>query len=142
MRRFLPLLLIIFVALFVGGARAEDKPDWGYTWIDAHYVPDNAPDELKSFHEVFIPMLEARGSAESAYLREHADNMYRLSKQVRGSWNSDDGDLRKHFNRAAHDLVSHCAKLREQAFGGSSPVVYQTMKDVEHDYLRLANLCE
>jgi hypothetical protein len=142
MRRFLPLLLIAVVVLFSAGVSAADKPDWGYTWIDAHYVPDNAPVELKDFHTAFVPMLEARGSAESAYLRENADELYRLAKDVPGSWSSDDHDLRKHYNRAAHDLVKNCARLREIAFGGPSGEVYATMKRVEDNFLRLANLCQ
>ena len=142
MRRILSLFLVACVATFAGSSLAEDKPDWGYIWIDAHYVPDNAPDELKSFHDAFIPMLEARKSAESAYLREYADALYRLSKHVPGSWATDDRDLRKHYNRAAHDLVVNWSRLREIAFGGASSEVYQTMKRVEDNYLRLANLCE
>jgi hypothetical protein len=39
-------------------------------------------------------------------------------------------------------LVKDCDDLREISFGGSVTAVYERMKAVEEDYIRLINLCD
>ena len=126
----------------------NDQPDWGYAYQNPHYVPDCAPKALHHFHDVFIPMYEARHSKESAYLREYACELYYAAKDVPGSLTDysscscHSGDQRKHFNRAAHDLVKSCKRLKEVAWGGANAEVYDQMRQIERDYLRVANLSE
>ncbi len=125
-----------------------DQPDWGYYYQNPHYVPDCAPKALHQFHDVFIPMYEARHTRESAYLREYACELYYAAKDIPGSW--DDccdrsccsSDQRKHFNRAAKDLVRSCKRLKEVVWGGANAEVYDQMRQIERDYLRVANLSE
>jgi prephenate dehydrogenase len=92
-----------------------------------------------------IPMMEARASHESAYLREYAECMYRAAKRVQDSDEECCGKMHKaskHYRRAAKELVRDCDDLREIVFGGSSRSVYDQMKEVEEDFVRLSNLCE
>jgi hypothetical protein len=48
----------------------------------------------------------------------------------------------KLFKRAAKDLTKSCDRLRDICFGGSNEAVYDQMKQVEEDFVRLANLCD
>jgi hypothetical protein len=117
-------------------------PDWGYSFNDPHYISDNAPPALADFYDRLIPMLEARKSAESAYLREHAEELYLASKEVAGSLECGTDHQRKHFNRAARSLRGNCAELMELAHGAQSRVLYKEMREIEADFVRLSNLSE
>lgn len=117
-------------------------PDWGYSYNDPHYLSSCAPCELKCFWEIMIPMLEARKSAESAYLRENSDRLLYCAKKVPGSLEWGTYHQRKHYNRAAKELVRGCENLRELSWGASSSSLYSEMKQVEASFVRLNNLCE
>jgi hypothetical protein len=140
---------LIFCLLCAGlsiSAFADDDPyidpDWGYSFNDPHYLSDNAPLPLKDFYDLFIPMLEARKSSESAYLREHAEDLYLASRDVAGSLENGTDHQRKHFNHAARSLRANCAELMELVHGGQSRVLYKEMREIEADFVRLSNLCE
>jgi hypothetical protein len=137
---------LAFAGGHCGGSYSHcDRPDWAYSYTDPHYMPDCAPKALKCFYDKMIPMMEARRSHESAYLRENAECMYRAARRV---LDADDEcccamhKSQKHYRRAAKDLVRDCDELREIVFGGSSSAVYEQMKQVEEDFVRLSNLCE
>jgi hypothetical protein len=141
--------LFIFAGLFLTAVslswasdNQEDRPDWGYTWIDAHYLPDNASDELKEFWNAFVPMMEARTHAESAYIREYAADLYKLAKQVPGTLDTDNGYNKKYYNRSAHQIVKHAARLKDVVYGSPSSVLYEEMKAIEDNYIRLCNFCD
>lgn len=119
-----------------------DRPDWGYTWIDAHYLPDKASTELKDFWNAFVPMMEARTHAESAYIREHAEELYHLAKQVPGTLDSESGYNKKYYNRAARAMAKHADRLRDVVYGSPSSVLYEEMKAIEDNYIRLCNFCD
>ncbi|MBK6909736.1 MAG: hypothetical protein IPK53_06630 [bacterium] len=118
------------------------NPDWGYSYRNAHYLPDNPPAELEAFWHKLIPMLEARHTAESAYLREYSKELLTYARDVKGSL--DEGTrYQKHFyNEAAADLVRACKELHVLSYGAPSPSLYAEMHKVEEAYVRLANLCE
>ncbi len=143
LRHFIALTAFLLLA---SGAFASDedydRPNWGYTFIDAHYTPWNCPEELATFHDQLVPMMEARGHVESAYIREYADALYRASKDVGGSLSHDNADIRKHYNRAARELVRHCARLREIVYGAPSAHLYSEMEAIENTYIRLAALAD
>jgi hypothetical protein len=145
---FLILISVFAASAFAGpcsgkcGAKCTPRPDWGYSFQDPHYVPDCAPPALKDFHEVFIPMLEARKSHESAYLRQYAEKLYRYARDVQKTKPCCSDINKKPYKRAAKDLVKDCDRLRDISFGGSDDSVYEHMKQVEEDFVRLANLCE
>lgn len=120
------------------------KPDWGYTYQDPHYLPDCAPRSLVVFHERLIPMLEARKSGESAYLRENSERLYFCAKELPKAEPCcmEMKAKIKLYKRAAKDLVKSCDRLRDISFGGTNDAVYEQMKLVEEGYVRVANLCE
>lgn len=127
---------------------ASDKPDWGYAYQNPHYIPDSAPPALQRFHEVFIPLYEARHSKESAYIRENASDLYSVARDILGSLvrvgtaESHSNKQLKHFNQAAKDLVRSCKQLKKIVHGGANAEVYDQMRQIERDYLRVANLSE
>ncbi|RPH95416.1 hypothetical protein EHM69_04360 [candidate division KSB1 bacterium] len=124
------------------GSTCGAKPDWAYSYSDPHYMPDCAPKPLHEFHELLIPMMEARKSHESAYIREHAGHLYKHSKDVKKSdeWVKD--DQKKRYKSAAKDLIKSCDRLRDICFGGTNEAIYNQMKQVEEDFVRLTNLCQ
>jgi hypothetical protein len=147
MRNLQTCLIVILwtAAVFADGGTQcrSDQPDWGYAYQNPHYVPDNAPPAVRSFHDAFIPMYEARHSRESAYIRENACQLYDAARAVPGSLTSyASADQRQHFNRAAKDLVRSCQRLKEIVHGGANAEVYDQMHQIERDYLRVANLSE
>lgn len=144
MTRIFTFVAILFMAvpLTWAGDNQEDRPDWGYTWIDAHYLPDNASPELKEFWNALIPMIEARTHAESAYIREHAADLHKLAKQVPGTLDSDNGYNKKYYNRSAKAITKHSARLKDVVYGSPSSVIYEEMKAIEDNYIRLCNFCD
>ena len=152
MRTFLAVLALTLMASLAvagdhcgGGGRCGHRgPDWAYTYEDCYFTPDCSPRQLECFHDKLISMVEARKSHESSYIRENAECLYRCAKRV---MKADDCcrtmcHNTKHFKRAAKDLVRDCDDLREISFGGSTAAVYERMKVVEEDYIRLINLCD
>lgn len=148
-------VLILGVALTGVAAFACDKcgrdnhsddpyadPDWGYSYNNAHYLPDNPPAELEAFWHKMIPMLEARHTAESAYLREYSKELLCYARDVKGSLEGGTRYQRHFYNEAAADLVRACKELHVQSYGGRSAALYSEMHKVEDAYIRLANLCE
>ncbi len=128
---------------------AYDNPDWGYSYQNPHYLPDGASRALRCFHNAFIPMYEARHSRESAYLRENANELYCAAKRITDGKYEDcsmrccsDPAQKKHYKRAVKDLVKSCARLKEVAWGGANAEVYDQMRQIENDYIRVANLSE
>lgn len=128
---------------------AYESPDWGYSYQNPHYLPDNASRALRCFHNVFIPMYEAKHSRESAYLRENAGELFCAAKRLTDAKCDncsmkccDDPVQKKHYKRAVKDLVKSCARLKEVAWGGANAEVYDQMRQVERDYIRVANLSE
>ncbi|MCX6601768.1 MAG: hypothetical protein NT025_09445 [bacterium] len=145
---FLSLLLLAATAVLAGGkcqgrcGGCTPRADWAYSSQDAHYIPECAPASLKRFHEAMIPMMEARKSHESAYIRERAERLYREVRDVKNA-KACCGDMNmKQFKRAAKDLTKSCDRLRDISFGGTNDAVYDQMKQVEEDFIRLANLCD
>ncbi len=124
------------------GSDPYANPDWGYSFTDPHYLPSCAPCELAAFWNKMIPMLEARGSAESAYLREHSKELLVYAREVKGSLEGGTKYQRKFYNEAAADLVRACKELHVLSYGAPSPSLYSEMRKVEDAYVRLANLCE
>jgi hypothetical protein len=127
-----------------GGRCGHRGPESAYTYEDCYFTPDCSPRQLECFHDKLISMVEARKSHESSYIREHACMLYECAKRVA---KADDCCRvmcanKKHFKRAAKDLVKDCDDLREISFGGSTAAVYERMKAVEEDYIRLINLCD
>lgn len=118
------------------------SPDWGYSFTDPHYLPCCAPVELEAFWHKFIPMLEARGSAESAYLRENSKELLAYARDVKGSLDYGTRYQKKFYNEAAADLVRACKELYVLSYGAPSPALYSEMHKVQDAYVRLANLCE
>lgn len=156
MRTIIVFLLVIAVFAFAGdncgnncgaskgccGSKAGCGPDWGYAYNDAHYIPDCSPQPMRVFHEKLIPMIEARKSNESAYIREYADQLYRASKQVPGSLKACDRSIRKAYNQAAKNLVRNCKQLRHLAYGGATWELYNQVREIEADMIQLANLAD
>jgi hypothetical protein len=124
------------------GGKCMPKPEMAYAYQDPHYIPDCAPFSLKRFHETMIPMMEARGSHECSYIRENAHRLYRCACEVKKAKACCEHRDKKQFKRAVKDLTASCDRLRDISFGGSDGAVYDQMKAVEEDYLRLANLCD
>ena len=150
-------LLTIVLAFSVSFALAGDNcggcskschtkcggPDWAVTYNSAFYMPDCAPEALEDFQEALIPVIEARRSMEEAYIRENAGCLYRASKEVAKMHEECCSKMdRKHYKRAAKDLVRDCKQLKELAYGGSSSALYEHVKNIEQDFIRLSNLCE
>jgi hypothetical protein len=127
-----------------GGGRCGHRgPDWAYTYEDSYFTPDCSPRQLECFHDKLISMVEARKSHESSYIREHAERLYQCAKRVaKADCCPASCGNKKHYKRAAKDLVRDCDDLREISFGGSTAAVYERMKVVEEDYIRLINLCD
>ncbi|MBU0690672.1 hypothetical protein KKH18_02555 [bacterium] len=140
------LLICLLCAGLTFAAFASDDPyadpDWGYSFNDPHYIPDSAPEALQVFYNEMVPMLEARKSAESAYLREYAEALFQASREVPGSLEDGTYHQRKHYNRAARSLRQNCKELRELAHGGSTQALYKEMREIEADFVRLANLSD
>lgn len=137
---------IIALVLCGAAAFANDDPyadpDWGYSYNDPHYLPDNPPAELEAFWHKFIPMLEAEWSGESAYLREHSKELLTYARDVKGSLENGTKYQRHFYNVAAADLVRACKELHLLSYGAPSAALYSEMNKVEDAYIRLANLCE
>jgi hypothetical protein len=89
-----------------------------------------------------IPMMEARKSHESAYIREGAERLYRQSRDLKKVKACCEDMGMKQFKRAAKDLTKSCDRLRDICFGGTNEAVYSQMKQVEEDFVRLSNLCD
>jgi hypothetical protein len=145
MRILIISLLTLGLSLASFAGDSDDPyadPDWGYSFNDPHYISANAPQELLSFYDQMVPMIEARKSAESAYLRQYAADLYEVSRYVAGSLEDGTKHQRKHYNRAARSLRQNCAELRELSHGASSASLYGEMKEIEADFVRLANLSE
>jgi hypothetical protein len=119
-----------------------DPPDWGYTYQTAEFAPDHAPCAVKTFHDKLIPLMEARWSHESSYIYDNACELYCAAKKVPGSLKTCCDKQKEHFNNAAHDLVHDCARLKEIAHGASSRMMYDQIKLIEDDYIRVCNLTE
>ncbi|MBU1937640.1 hypothetical protein KKG05_09605 [bacterium] len=120
-----------------------DNPDWGYAYQTADFYPDKAPCELKKFHTVLLPVREARKSHEVAYIRETANCLYMASKEVRKSYPCcADQMLKKHYKRAAKELIRDSKRLKEMVHGGSDDVVLAQVERIEEDFIRLANLSD
>ena len=142
------LLLAAGVAMAGGNCagrcsgKCTPKPESAYAYQDAHYIPDCAPASLRCFHEVMVPMMEARGSHECSYIRQYAEKLYRCAHEVKKTKACCEDMDKKQFKKAAKDLNKSCDRLRDISFGGSDAAVYDQMKAVEEDYIRLANLCD
>jgi hypothetical protein len=145
------LLVVLLVSLSLSVAFACDKcghdkcccrPDWGYSYNNAEFMPDCAPRALSCFQNALIPMIEARKSGESAYIREHACELYQMAERVKDHPPECDGCEVKHYKRAAKDLVKDCDRLKEIVFGGTSHSLYEQMEVVENDFIRLSNLID
>ncbi|MCB1058632.1 MAG: hypothetical protein KDB65_00240 [Calditrichaeota bacterium] len=137
---------LLALLLFGTAAMAADDPyadpDWGYSFMDPHYLPTSAPAELEAFWNKFIPMLEANWSAESAYLRENSKELLSYARDVKGSLDDGTPYQKKFYNEAAADLVRACKELRTLSYGAPSAALYSEMHKVSDAYIRLANLCE
>jgi len=150
MRKFLfPVLILLAATVAMAGGKCRGRcggctprADWAYSSEDPHYIPGCAPASLKRFHEAMIPMMEARKSHESAYIREGAERLYREARDVKKAKVCCDGMNMKQFKGAAKDLTKSCDRLRDISFGGTNDAVYDQMKQVEEDFIRLANLCD
>ena len=118
------------------------NPDWGYSYTNAHYLPDNPPAELEAFWHKMIPMIEARHTAESAYLREYSKELLDYARDVPGSLEGGSSYQRHFYNKAAKDLVRSCKELYVLSYGAPSASLYSEMREVQDAYVRLANLCE
>ena len=140
------LLICLLCAGFAIAAFAADDPyadpDWGYAFNDPHYISDGAPDVLVAFYNEMVPMMEARKSSESAYLREYADALFQAAREVPGSLEDGTYHQRKHYNHAARSLRRNCKDLRELAHGGSTQALYWEMKQIEADFVKLSNLSD
>ncbi len=139
------LVCLLCAGLSIAAFASDDPyadPDWGYSYNDPHYIPDSAPEALHVFYDEMVPMLEARKSSESAYLREYADALFQASRKVSGSLEDGTYHQRKHFNRAAKSLRRNCKDLRELAHGGTTQALYWEMKQIEADFVRLSNLSD
>ena len=120
-----------------------DNPGWGYAYQSADFYPDRATCELKKFHAVLLPVREARKSHEVAYIRETANRLYMVSKQVRKSYPCHaDRMQKKHYKRAAKELIRDSKRLKEMVHGGSDDVVLAQVERIEEDFVRLANLSD
>ena len=160
MKKWLPLIIIValvaLVAVAYSGGKCGghhgckshckskcDHPDWGYAYQSADFYPDKAPCELRKFHEVLIPVREARKSREVSYIRETANRLYKYSKQVRKSYPCcADQMLKKHYKRAAKELIRDSKRLKEMVHGGSDDAVLAQVERIEEDFIRLANLSD
>jgi hypothetical protein len=144
---FLVIIFSISTALACSKCEQSDRqkcdpPDWAYTYQNAEFAPDNAPCTVKAFHDKLIPLMEARWSHESSYIYEHACELYKAAKKIPGSLKCECSDRKEHFNRAAKDLVNDCARLKEISHGASSSMMYEQIKDIEDDFVRICNLSE
>ena len=145
---FLSLLLLAATAVLAGGkcqgrcGGCTPRANWAYSSQDAHYIPECAPVPLKRFYEAMVPMMEARKSHESAYIRERAERLYRQARDVKEVKRCRADMDTKQFKRGAKDLTKSCDRLRQICFGGSNDAVYEQMMQVEEDFVRLANLCD
>jgi hypothetical protein len=144
---FLAVLIIFSAACACSngdnGCKSKcDPPDWGYTYQSAEFAPSEAPCTVKAFHEKLIPLMEARWSHESAYIYENACELYCAAKKVPGSLKCACDTQKKHFNNAARDLVSDCARLKEIAYGAPASVIYKQVQTIEDDFVRICNLSE
>ena len=120
-----------------------DNPGWGYAYQSADFYPDKATCELRKFHAVLLPVREARRSHEVAYIRETANCLYTASKQVRKSYPCcADRMQKKHYKRAAKELIRDSKRLKEMVHGGSDDVVLAQVERIEEDFIRLANLSD
>jgi hypothetical protein len=161
MKKWLPfiviLALIALVAIAYSGepcggkdgcsksccSKKCDNPDWGYAYQSADFYPDKATCELRKFHEVLLPVREARKSYEVAFIRETADCLYMASKQVRKSYPCcADQMVKKHYKRAAKELIRDSKRLKEMVHGGSDDAVLTQVERIEEDFIRLANLSD
>lgn len=150
MRKFVfPALILLAATVALAGGKCQGRcrscaprADWAYSSQDAHYIPECAPVPLKRFHEAMVPMMEARKSHESAYIREGANRLCRQARNVKKVKPCCDDMNMKQFKSAAKDLTKSCDRLRDICFGGSNDAVYEQMRQVEEDFLRLANLCD
>ncbi len=152
--RYLSLAIVLFgsAVAWAGDCRHEKKgccegdpyanPDWGYSYTNPHYLPDNPPAELEAFWHKMIPMSEARHSGESAYLREYSKELLDYARDVKGSLDNGSRYQRHFYNKAAADLVRSCKELHIMSYGAPSSTLYSEMHKVEEAYVRLANLCE
>jgi hypothetical protein len=146
----LPVLLLglLCAAAVAGGkyhgrcGRCVPRADWAYPSNDPHYIAACAPSSLKQFYETMIPMMEARKSHESSYIREGAERLYRQAREVKKAKACCQEMNMKQFKRAAKDLTKSCDRLRDICYGGSNEAVYDQMKQVEEDFVRVSNLCE
>ncbi len=138
--------LLLCVTLLTCAAWANEdpyaSPDWGYSFNNAHYLPHAAPPALEAFWHKLIPMVEARHTAESAYLREYSAELLDYARDVKGSLDGGSKYQRHFYNKAASDLVRSCKELHKLSYGGPSHALYAEMRSVEEAYIRLANLCE
>ena len=120
-----------------------DHPDWGYPYQSADFYSDKAPCELKKFHSVLIPVREARKSNEVAYIRDTANHLYNAAKQVKKSEPCcADRMMKKHYSRAAKELLRDSKRLKEMVHGGSDDAVLAQVELIEEDFIRLANLSD
>jgi hypothetical protein len=124
------------------GRSCRHGPEWAYAYENAYFVPDCAPPQLAEFHELLVPIMEARRSHESSFIRENARCLYRHAKAVLKAKPCCCKFDRRHFKEAAHDLVEDCDRLQELVYGGSNSAIYGMTKQIEEDFVRLANLCE
>lgn len=137
----LALVLLCATVAFAADDPYAD-PDWGYSYTNPHYLPDNPPAELEAFWHKMIPMMEARHSGESAYLREYSKELLNLARDVKGSLEGGSSYQRHFYNKAASDLIRACKELHVLSYGAPSHSLYSEMHVVEEAYVRLANLCE
>jgi hypothetical protein len=120
-----------------------DNPGWGYAYQSADFYPDKAPSELRKFHAVLLPVREARKSNEVAYIRETANCLYMASKQVRKSYPCHADQMqKKHYKRAAKELIRDSKRLKEMVHGGSNDAVLAQVERIEEHFIRLANLSD
>ncbi len=161
MKKWLPFIIIAALIALVAiaysgepcGAKAGcdrsscsskcDNPGWGYAYQSADFYPDKATCELRKFHAVLLPVREARKSYEVAYIRETANCLYYASKEVRKSYPCHaDRMQKKHYKRAAKELIRDSKRLKEMVHGGSDDAVLAQVQRIEEHFIRLANLSD
>ncbi|MFZ5434335.1 MAG: hypothetical protein ACOZB3_11270 [Calditrichota bacterium] len=146
-------LALAFTVAFAGGncgskcgkscsTPCDKGPDWAYTYNSAFYMPDCAPKELHDFQDKLIPLIEARRTMEEAYVRENVACLYKMAKAVQKADPCCEQMRSKHYRRAAKELVRDCKRLKELAYGGPTSALYSNIKEVEEDFIQLANLCD
>ncbi|MDD5087181.1 MAG: hypothetical protein PHI18_00080, partial [bacterium] len=111
-------------------------------YTSAYYMPECAPKPLQVFHGQLIPVMEARKSAESSFIREHSADLYLAARDVQKAERCCEGMNYKVYRKAAKDLVRDCKRLKDISYGGTSASLTDQVKLIEEDFIRLSNCCQ